>query len=49
MGRIQGGNANPRLKDYVQDSLRKGFTKNQIRQALLTKGWSANEVDKALR
>jgi len=41
--------ADPRLKAYVNDSLRKGFTKQQIKQALLTKGWSPSDIDKVLR
>jgi len=38
----------PTIRNYVQSSLSKGFTKHQIRQALLTKGWSPAEINKAL-
>ena len=45
----RGGIIDPRLKSYVQSSLRKGFTKNQIKQALITKGWSQSDINKVLK
>ena len=39
----------PKLKDYVRSSLAKGFTKSQIKQALISKGWSEREIEKVLR
>ena len=44
-----GSYVDPRLKDYIEGSLKKGFTKHQIRQALLTKGWSQEDIDKAIK
>ena len=47
--KISRSYTDPRLTRYIQDSLRKGFTKQQIRQALLSKGWSQKDIDKALK
>ena len=41
--------ADPRLSSYIQNSLAKGFTKSQIKQALISKGWSEHDIDKALK
>ena len=41
--------ADPRLKSYVQSSLAKGFTKSQIKQALMSKGWSEKDIEKAIK
>jgi hypothetical protein len=48
-GGITSSYIDPRMKAYIQDSLAKGFTKNQIKQALLSKGWSERDIDKVLK
>ncbi len=40
---------NPVLKEYVQHSLAKGYNRDQIRKALLAKGWKNNEIEQAFR
>ncbi len=39
----------PVLKDYVENSLRKGYTKEQIKKALLAKGWKESEIEQAFK
>jgi len=36
-----------RMEEYIRKSLEKGYSKQQIRNALMIKGWTKNEVDKA--
>ena len=36
-----------RMEGYIRNSLEKGYSKQQIRNALMIKGWTKNEVDKA--
>ena len=38
-----------RLKNYVRDSLRKGFSKEQIKRALKAKGWKDKDIEDAFR
>lgn len=38
----------PMLLEYIKTNLDKGFTKEQIKEALVKAGWNAKEVDKAL-
>ncbi len=38
-----------RLQSYVKQTLEQGYTKNQIRKALLNEGWSQNIINKVLR
>jgi cysteine-rich repeat protein len=45
----KGSYVDPRLKSYVQNSLARGFTKQQVKQALITKGWSQKDIDKVLK
>ena len=40
--------SNPKLKSYVNSSLAKGFTKDQIKDALRKKGWKDSEIDQAI-
>ena len=47
--RSKGSDVDPRLRSYISSSLAKGFTKQQIKQALISKGWSQKDIDKALR
>jgi len=39
----------PRLRSYVSSALAKGFTKQQVKQALVSKGWNSKDIDKVLR
>jgi len=38
---------NRKLEEYIKSSLRKGFTKMQVRNALRAKGWTDEEVTNA--
>ena len=40
---------NPVLKDYIENSLRKGYNKEQIKKALLAKGWKDHEIERVFR
>ena len=44
----KGNYTDPRLNSYVQDSLRKGFTRTQVRNALRAKGWTDEEISDAM-
>ena len=37
------------IKSYINDVLAKGFNRDQVRNALITKGWPADVVDSAFR
>jgi len=37
------------LKSYVRDSLLKGFSKDQVKRALKTKGWKDRDIEEAFR
>ena len=37
------------LKDYIRKSKIKGFTKEQIKNALLAKGWTEKEIEDAYK
>lgn len=37
------------IKSYINDVLSKGFNRDQVRSALITKGWPADVVDSAFR
>jgi len=41
--------SNAVLVDYVKNSLRKGYTKEQIKKALLAKGWKNDEIERAFK
>ncbi|MBU2634225.1 MAG: hypothetical protein KJ674_03185 [Nanoarchaeota archaeon] len=41
--------SNAGLKNYVRDSLRRGFSKDQIKRALKAKGWKDSDIDGAFR
>ena len=47
--KVSGGSArnNRKLEEYIKSSLRKGFTKTQVRNALRAKGWTDEEVTNA--
>ncbi|MFH1209193.1 MAG: MopE-related protein [archaeon] len=47
--RIGSSSTDPRLKSYINDSLRRGFTKDQIRRALKAKGWKDEDIERAFR
>ena len=38
----------PELKSYIQSTLAQGYTKEQIKQALIKQGWGENTVNNAL-
>ena len=40
---------NPVLRDYIKNSLRKSYTKEQIKKALLMKGWKEHEIEQAFK
>ncbi|MCD4666447.1 hypothetical protein K8R47_01405 [archaeon] len=40
---------NHQLKDYISNSLSRGYTREQIKKALSAKGWSKKEIDRAFR
>ncbi|MEK6835129.1 MAG: myxococcus cysteine-rich repeat containing protein, partial [Nanoarchaeota archaeon] len=47
---IQSGtNANPSLSNYIRSSIKRGYTKQQIKSALMMKGWSEKEIDEAFK
>ena len=37
------------LRDYIDSNLKKGYTKEQIRNALLKNGYSSQQIEKAFR
>jgi len=37
-----------KLIEYVKNSLRKGFTRTQVRNALRAKGWTDEEISDAM-
>ena len=40
---------NPALSGYIKTSLQKGYTRQQIKNALLVKGWGEKEIDDAFK
>jgi len=41
--------ADQRIVDYIKSLLSKGFQIEQIRQALLSKGWSSSNIDESIK